>query len=122
MLSWLHIMCSRLLNYNPVLTCRVPPLPAPLSVCHTLQCGFIAQAPQPLSFTSFTPYFVPQSSGSQCFTQQPFNIRPYATPAIASSQANAFSNAGVAKSFADACAQAFGERTCCVVVAGVWGG
>lgn len=73
-----------------------------------LQCGFIAQAPQPQSFTGFQPFFVPQSSGGQCLHQQPFSVRPHFSPAAASAQADAFSNAGVAQAFANACAQAFG--------------
>lgn len=84
-------------------------LMCPLCLCLPPQCGFVAQAPQPQAYTSFQPFFVPQSSGNQCFGQQPFFVRPVPTPAVASSQANTFANAGVAQSFADACSQAFGE-------------
>jgi hypothetical protein len=80
-----------------------------LRCCVASQCGFVAQAPQPQAYTSFQPFFVPQSSGGQCFGQQPFFVRPVPTPAVASAQSNAFANAGVAQSFADACSQAFGE-------------
>lgn len=86
-----------------------PSAAACLYLC--LQCGFIASAPEPLTFTSLLPFFVPQSSSAPCYCKRPFAVKPYqgsGGPSSSSSQAEAITNAGVAKSLAEAMSQAFG--------------
>jgi hypothetical protein len=86
-----------------------PSAAACLYLC--LQCGFIASAPEPLAFTSLLPFFVPQSSSAPCYCKRPFAVKPYqgaGGPSSSSSQAEAITNAGVAKSLAEAMSQAFG--------------
>jgi len=76
-----------------------------------LQCGFIASAPEPLLYTNIQPFFVAQAGGSPCYRQQPFAIKPFVGaggPSSSSSQANALTDTGAAKSLAEAMSQAFG--------------
>lgn len=84
-------------------------LPVAAAAAYT-QCGFVAQAPRP--YTTFQPFLVPQAVRGQCFAAQPFAVRPQVgpiAPVTAGANSQAFTNAGAAKAFADACAQAFGE-------------
>ena len=84
-----------------ILCCSCPWL------CSCVQCGFVAQAPNPLQFNRFQP--VLELQGGAC-TPQPLSVRPFFGGGLASAtaSANAFANAAAAKAFADACAQAFG--------------
>jgi hypothetical protein len=84
----------------------------PVTLLPLLQCGFVARCDNPLQMTRFQPVVVPMG-GSAC-TPQPLFVQPFlGGMASASASANAFSNAGMAQSFADAAAQAFGAGEEC---------
>jgi hypothetical protein len=96
--------------------CTAQPHLYPIN-CTASQCGFIANAPEPLAFTSLQPFIVPQTGSSPCYCQQPFAVKPFqgsaGGAASSSSQAEAITNHGVAKSLAEAMSQAFGGKYCC---------
>lgn len=83
--------------------------------CPAMQCGFVAQAPNPLLVQRFQPMIVPKG-GSPC-SAQPLDVKPFwgGGLAAASAAASSWANTGAAKAFADACAQAFGGEgnLCC---------
>eukprot|EP00878_Enallax_costatus_P035864 GHUV01040105.1.p1 GENE.GHUV01040105.1~~GHUV01040105.1.p1 ORF type:complete len:221 (-),score=57.07 GHUV01040105.1:40-702(-) len=70
----------------------------------SLQCGFLANTPNPLNYNMFNPYFVPQGGfGGPCNAPRGFPIVPYygSGPSSSVSNANAVTGSGQAKGLAE---------------------
>jgi hypothetical protein len=99
---------GRLNPINGNLRCPKTLIPAGGS----LNCGFLAQAQNPLAYNAFAPYFIPDIGGaSPCFGNQPYPVQPFygaGGPSQSVSNAQAVTQSGVAKGMAEALSQAWG--------------